>query len=328
MILANDAFGEIFLDGEDFLFFVFEHFGDGDSGPQCDGIGNFIGADGRFDDAGCTAEARFEPLEVGLQVEELAVADVLFANDIALLAALFHFFGSAFNGGFDGGNFGDGFLFFFPAALEIFEFLCFLDEFLFEFDASLCIFVRCTLGEHREFETDIADAVADGIACGGHGVEFHADFAGGFVDEIDGFVGEFARRQVALGLIDSGNDAIICNGHAMVDFVELLDAHEHRDGLIDRGFFEGERVEQPIAHRFVLEDFFLLFGTGCRNDQKIAAREIGFEDIDEIDRDVAIREEAGNIKDDAAMDARNVGNEVFKALFECALVFGAAEDAV
>ena len=117
------------------------------------------------------------------------------------------------------------------------------------------------------------------VDLGGNGLEFHRQAARGFVDEVDGLVGEEAVGDVARGELGGGDERGVLDLDLVVDFVALLQAAEDRDGVFDRRLADVNGLEAPLK-RGVFFDVLAVFVERCRADAaEFAASERGLEEI-------------------------------------------------
>ena len=197
MILTDDSARQILFDRQDFFDFVFHHFGDGDSGPRSDCIGDLIGSDGSLNESRFRIEPSFERFEVGLEIEQSPVTDGIGFGGSSESLEFIDFAVELFDRRFDRRDFGDGAFFGLPLSFEELEFFAFFAQLCFEI-------VSLGDGISGRIATDIGEGHANGIHFGDdffaafwESIERHAESASGFVEQVDGFIGEVSRREIA-----------------------------------------------------------------------------------------------------------------------------------
>ena len=108
-------------------------------------------------------------------------------------------------------------------------------------------------------------------------VGMHLAIGGGFVDEVDGFVGESAVVDVAIGAAHGVFDDAFGKGDVVKRFVARTQSLEDEAGLFDGGFGHVDGLE--TAHESTaFREVAVVFLVGGGTDEAHAARfEVGFE---------------------------------------------------
>ncbi len=111
------------------------------------------------------------------------------------------------------------------------------------------------------------------------GVHFHSDPAGGFIDQIDGFVRQLPVGYVTVRQHCGGNDGRIGDVDTVMDFVTFLQAAQNGDGVFDAGFVDQHLLKTPFQ-RGVFFDVLPIF-VQCRgaDAMQFAARQGRFQHI-------------------------------------------------
>ena len=65
--------------------------------------------------------------------------------------------------------------------------------------------------------------------------QLHADEAGGFIDEVDGFIGKLPVGDVAVGKEDGCMDGRFGDTDAMEDLIPFAKAAQNGDGVFEAG---------------------------------------------------------------------------------------------
>ena len=79
-----------------------------------------------------------------------------------------------------------------------------------------------------------------------HGVHFRPDLGAGFIDQIDGLVGQEPVGDIPMGQRCGGNDGGVRDLHAVEHLVPLLQATQNGDGILHRGFIHLHRLEPAL----------------------------------------------------------------------------------
>ena len=80
----------------------------------------------------------------------------------------------------------------------------------------------------------------------------------GFVDEIDGAVGQAVVAQVPRRQLGRGFERRVGVGHAVVLFVAAAQPGEDPDGLLDRRLVDGDLLQPPRQRAILLDVLVLL----------------------------------------------------------------------
>ena len=117
----------------------------------------------------------------------------------------------------------------------------------------------------------------------GRSIAAQGDEGAGFVDEVEGFVGESAVGEVANGKIDSEAQDVAGDLDFVVFFVAVSCALEDFHGFFDGGFIEEEGVEAAFEGGIFFDVFAVFDGCGCADTAKLSACKGGFEDIGSVE---------------------------------------------
>ena len=155
---------------------------------------------------------------------------------------------------------------------------------------------------------------------------------GGFVDEVDGFVGESAVVEVAIGTAHGVLNDALGKGDVVKRFVARAQSLEDEAGLFDGGFGHVDGLE--TAHEgTAFREVAVVFLVGGGTDEAHAARfEVGFEEIGEVERAfarLACADEVVylvDVGDGVALFGHAV-DDAEEALLELAAILRTAEEA-
>ena len=109
--------------------------------------------------------------------------------------------------------------------------------------------------------------------------ELHAQAAGGFVDGVDGLVGQLAVGNVAMRQGRGGNQRAVANLDLVVRLVSVPETAQDRDGVLDRRFVDQNRLKAPFEGGVGLHVLAVFVERGGANGMQLAARQHGLEHI-------------------------------------------------
>ena len=124
-------------------------------------------------------------------------------------------------------------LFGFPLFAEAGQLLAEFLDFLLNLFAAIEGVLFGFFGELAIGEFELRDAALDLIDFARDAFEFHGQAAGGFVDQVDGFVGQEAVGDVALRELGRGDEGGIFDFYIVMRFVAGLETAEDGDGVVD-----------------------------------------------------------------------------------------------
>ena len=120
-------------------------------------------------------------------------------------------------------------------------------------------------------DLELADAALDHVDLERHRVDLDAQPRRGFVDEVDGLVGELAAGDVAIGEHRGGDERGVLDAHAVVHLVALLQPAQDRDRVLDRRLADVHLLEAALE-RGVLLDVLAVLVERRRADRAAARR--------------------------------------------------------
>ena len=121
------------------------------------------------------------------------------------------------------------------------------------------------------------------IDLSGNGADLNGERRGGFVDEIDGLVGQEAVADVAVRERGRGHDGGILDAHVVVLLVAVFQAAQNGDGVLDVGLAHVDDLETALEGRVLLDVFAVLVERGGADSAQLAARQSRLEHVARVD---------------------------------------------
>ncbi len=317
---------------DEFGAFAFLETGDGDAGPCGDDAGDVFVGDFLAEESGFGGRVGGGGGELGFEVRDEAVLDFAGAGEVAGALGLFEFGAEAVDFLFDFAACLDGFFFGEPLGFEGTGFFFEVGDFAIEtgdavFGGGVGFFL-----EDEAFHFCLHDGAFDDVDFRGHGIEFDFDAAGGFVDEVDGFVREEAVGDVAVAEGGGGDDGVVLDADPVVDLVAFFEAAEDGDGVFDGRFADHDGLEAAFEGGVFFDVLAVLVEGGGTDAAEFAASELGFEEIAGVHGTFGFAGpddgmEFVDEEDDLALAGSDFLEEGFEAFFEFAAEFGAGHHA-
>src|ERR1700692_2675006 len=178
---------------------------------------------------------------------------------------------------------GDQILFLSPVGFERVRLLANLRQFFFNhsktvFGVGVVFFLKRLF-----FDFELSSAALELIDVGGKRIDLDADGGGGFVDEVDGLVGQKTVRDVTVREGCSGDDCRIFDAYAMMNFVALFQAAKNGDGVFNVGLADENNLEAAFERGIFLDVFTVFVERGRANGAQFAASERRLEHIRGVD---------------------------------------------
>ena len=126
---------------------------------------------------------------------------------------------------------------------------------------------------------ELHDLAADIVKLRGHGVYLRAYQRAGFVDKVDGLIGEKAVGDVAVRQRRRGDERVIVDAHAVVDLVAFLESAEDGYRVLDRRLVHHDRLETALQRRVLLDVLAVLVERGRTDAVQLAARQHRLEEV-------------------------------------------------
>ena len=143
-------------------------------------------------------------------------------------------------------------------------FLQAVDFFVYQFQTFFAGLVAF-FGNVHFFHYELDDATVEFVHLLGFAVQLHFDAAGGFVNQINRFVGQEAVGDVAVAQFRCGNDGRVGDVDAVVDFVTLLQTTQDGDGVFHARLANQYFLEAAFECRIFL-DVLTVFVQSSRTD--------------------------------------------------------------
>ncbi len=152
-------------------------------------------------------------------------------------------------------------------------------EFFFEFFETVARGLVAFLAQGFAFDFELHAPARDFVELGGQGIDFGAELGGGFVDKVDGLVGEEAVGDVAIREDRGGHQGRIFNADAVMDLVALAETAEDRDGVFDAGLVDEHGLEAALEGGVLFDVLAELIERGGADAVQFAAGEHGLEQV-------------------------------------------------
>ena len=156
------------------------------------------------------------------------------------------------------------------------------------------------------------------------------DASAGFVDEVDGLVGQEAVGNIAVGMGNRKLDSGIGVADRVELLVAVLDAHDDLDGVGFVGRRNLDGLEAAFEGAVLFDGLAILGGCGGADALNLTAREGRFEDVGGVERAFGRSGADQGVelvdKDDGVLILHQLFHDGLEALFELAAVLGAGDD--
>ena len=209
VFLAHHAHAQAFFHLHQLRHFAFQHLGDGDVRPARDHARHVLFVHDFLQHAARLVDA----LQLGVgggeflfQSHQLAVADFRRFVQVALARDARFVDLRLLDGFLQLANIRDDFLLRLPAQLQLVGFLLEPGQFLFQRLQALARGRVVFLAQRLALDFELRHAALNLVDLGRHGIDFDAQAGGGFVNQVDGFVGQEAVGDVTVGKHRRGDD--------------------------------------------------------------------------------------------------------------------------
>ena len=307
---------------------------DGNAGPLADDVGDVFFVDFFFQHARGSAPFRpataVEVLQLGFELGQLAVLDLRGALELALAGLLLRLEAQGFDLLLQLADAGDGLALFAPAGAQSSDLLCEVGELALDFlEALLAVRVGFALqGGALDFER--SGLALELVDLGGHGADLDRERRGGFVDQVDGLVGQEAVGDVAVRERGRGDDGRVLDAHVVVRLVAVLQSAQDGDGVFDVGLADVDDLEAALEGRVFLDVLAVLVQRGCADGAQFAARQGRLEHVAGVDGAFGCaradqRVQLVDEEDDLAVRFFDFFEDGLEAVFKLAAIFCAGE---
>ena len=186
------------------------------------------------------------------------------------------------------------------------------------------------LGQRRLLDLELADAPLDDVDLERHRVDLDAQPRRGLVDEVDGLVGELARRDVAVRQHRGRDERGVLDAHTVVHLVALLEPAQDGDGVLHRRLTHVDLLEAPLERGVLLDVLAELVERGRADHAQLAARQHRLDHVAGVDRALGAtgaddRVQLVDERDDLAVAVDDLLEDGLHAVLELAAVLRARD---
>ena len=204
-------------------------------------------------------------LQLLFELRQLAVFDFGGAVEVVFALCLVQFRVELFNLFTQLLNLADGVLFVFPLGLHLVELGAHIGQLFLDV---LKMFLRQRVGfllQRRLLDLVPHDLAVQLIHFGRHGVHLAADHGAGFINQVDGLIGQEAVGDVAVGKRRRRDQRLVLNLDAVEHLIALLQTAQDGDRVLHGGLVDHHGLEAALQSR-ILFDVLGVFGKGGRTD--------------------------------------------------------------
>src|SRR5262249_12334956 len=115
-------------------------------------------------------------------------------------------------------------------------------------------------------------------------VDLNAERGGGFVDQIDGFVGKKTGEDVAMRKGDSGDDGGVFDANPMMDLVTLFEPAKNGDSVFDVRLAHENDLKATLERGVFFDVLAIFVQGGSADGAQFAAGKRGLEHVGGVDR--------------------------------------------
>ena len=162
------------------------------------------------------------------------------------------------------------------------------------------------------------------------GIILRPDLGAGFIDQIDGLVGQEPVSDIPMGQGRGGDDGGVRDFHAVEHLVTFLQATENGDGILHRGFIHLHRLE-PALQSGVLFNILAVLVQRRRTDAvQLAPSQHGFQQVARIHAALGLSCAHNGVQfideqDDLALGLLHLVQHGFQPFLKLAPVLGARD---
>ena len=202
----------------------------------------------------------------------------------------------------------------------------FFDLLQLEFGGVVGFFLECFT-----FDLQLHDFATYFIQVAGQRIVFDAQARGGFVDEVDGFVGQESVGDVAVGEGSGGDEGGVGDADAVVGVVAGFEAAKDGDGVFDAGLEHHDGLEASFEGGVFFDVLAVFVEGGGADAAELSAGEGGFEQVAGVDGTFGFAGADDEVQfvdeeDDLAIGFGDFFKDGFEAVFEFAAIFGAGDE--
>ena len=224
----------------------------------------------------------------------------------------------------------DGVLLLLPVAAEPVARLLQVGQFAFEASEPFGRRGVRFLAQRLRLDFELHDPALDLVELRRHRVDFHAQARRGFVDQVDGLVGQEAVRDVPLRQHRRRHQRGVLQPHAVVDLVALAQPAQDADGVFDRRLIDQHGLEPALERGVLLDVLAVLVQRRGADGVQLAAGQHRLEHVGRVDGPLGrARPDDGvelvDEQHDLAVGVRDFLQHRLQALLELAAVLGAGD---
>ena len=160
-----------------------------------------------------------------------------------------------------------------PAGLHGVELLLLVGKLLLQFLQTVAGELVVLLLEGHFLDLLLHDLAAQIVQLSGHGVDLRADHRAGFIDQIDGLVGQETVGDITRGQRRGGDERVVVDAHAVVNFITLLESAQDGDGVLHRRLIDLYRLEAALERGVLFDVLAVLVKRGRADAVQLAAGE-------------------------------------------------------
>ena len=160
-----------------------------------------------------------------------------------------------------------------PAGLHGVELFLLVGKLLLQFLQTVAGELVVLLLEGHFLDLLLHDLAAQIVQLGGHGVDLRADHRAGLIHEVDGLVGQETVGDIARGQRRGGDERIVVDAHAVVNFITLLESAQDGDGVLHRRLIDLYWLEAALERGILFDVLAVLVERGRADAVQLAAGE-------------------------------------------------------
>jgi len=287
LVLADHSLVQDILEMQELFFFALHQTGDRDAGPALDDPGDLllrhlIPQQAVFSRRGAAFRQTFLLLQLLLQLGEPAVFELGSFIEIVFLLRPLHLAAYVLDLFPQGLHLADGGFLVLPFGLHGTELFPHFGKFLLDLGQVLLGKGVLFFFKRRLLNLMLDDLALDDVQFGRHGVDFGPDHGAGFVDEVDGFVGQEAVGDVSVRQGRGGDDGLVLDFDAVIHLVPFLEAAEDGDGVLHRRFLDQHGLEAPFECRILFNVLPVFVQRGGADAVELAPGQHGFEQVSRV----------------------------------------------
>ena len=115
-------------------------------------------------------------------------------------------------------------------------------------------------------------------------IQFHPQTRSGFVNQVDGLIGQLASRDIAVRQLRGSHQGAVRNRHLVVSLVLRGNTAQNRHGILDRRFTHIDLLETALQSGILFDVFAILVQSRGAYQTQLSARQHGLEHIRGIHR--------------------------------------------